>query len=76
MNSYQGKPGIIIGCTAAALGAMIQPVWAAETEVTNVQLNPTSKGFELVLGTQGDNRPPILRSIEAIHPFQTSAILS
>lgn len=59
MNSYQGKPGIIIGCAAAALGAMIQPVWAAETEVTNVQLNPTAKGFELVLGTQGDNRPPI-----------------
>ncbi len=59
MNSYQGKPGIVIGCAAAALGAMIQPVWAAETEVTNVQLNPTAKGFELVLGTQGDNRPPI-----------------
>lgn len=59
MNSYKGKPGIVLGCAAAALGAMIQPVWAAETEVTNVQLNPTSKGFELVLGTQGDNRPPI-----------------
>ena len=59
MNWYKGKSGIVIGCTAAALGAMIQPVWAAETEVTNVQLNPTSKGFELVLGTQGDNRPPI-----------------
>lgn len=59
MNWYNGKSGIVIGCTAAALGAMIQPVWAAETEVTNVQLNPTSKGFELVLGTQGDNRPPI-----------------
>lgn len=59
MNWYKGKPGIVIGCTAAAVGAMIQPVWAAETEVTNVQLNPTSKGFELVLGTQGDNRPPI-----------------
>lgn len=59
MNWYNGKPGIVLGCTAAAVGAMIQPVWAAETEVTNVQLNPTSKGFELVLGTQGDNRPPI-----------------
>ncbi|WP_299402514.1 AMIN domain-containing protein [Acaryochloris sp. IP29b_bin.148] len=59
MNWYKGKSGIVMGCTAAALGAMIQPVWAAETEVTNVQLNPTSKGFELVLGTQGDNRPPI-----------------
>lgn len=59
MNWYNGKSGIVMGCTAAALGAMIQPVWAAETEVTNVQLNPTSKGFELVLGTQGDNRPPI-----------------
>ena len=59
MNWYNGKSGIVIGCTAAALSAMIQPVWAAETEVTNVQLNPTSKGFELVLGTQGDNRPPI-----------------
>lgn len=59
MNSYKGKPGIVLGCAAAALGAMIQPVWAAETEVTNVQLNPTSKGFELVLGTQGDNRPPV-----------------
>lgn len=59
MNWYNGKSGIVMGCTAAALGAMIQPVWAAETELTNVQLNPTSKGFELVLGTQGDDRPPI-----------------
>lgn len=59
MNWYQGKSGIVIGCTAVILGVMIQPVRAAETEVTNVQLNPTSKGFELVLGTQGNNRPPI-----------------
>ena len=59
MNWYKGKPGILMGCTAAALSIMVQPARAGDTEVTNVQLNPTSKGFELVLGTQGDNRPPI-----------------
>lgn len=59
MNSTQGKSAIIFGCTAAVLGAMIQPVWAADTEITTVQLNPTAKGVELVLGAQGDARPPI-----------------
>ena len=48
-----------MGCTAAAVVVMAQPVWAAETEVTNIQLTPTTKGFALEINTQGNNRPPI-----------------
>lgn len=59
MNGYTGRYGAILGCTAAALGMISQPVMAAETEITNIQLNPTSGGFQLVFNTQGNQRPPI-----------------
>ncbi|MGF1601132.1 MAG: AMIN domain-containing protein [Thermosynechococcaceae cyanobacterium] len=36
-----------------------QPASAAQTEVTGVQLNPTSGGIQLVLNTQGNQRPPV-----------------
>ncbi len=59
MNWYQGRNGILMGCTAAILGTIAQPVYAAETELTGIQLRPTDVGFELVLNIQGNNRPPI-----------------
>jgi type IV pilus assembly protein PilQ len=59
VNGYKGRYGAILGCTVAALGAISQPVMAAETEVTGVQLNPTAGGFQLVLNTQGNQRPPV-----------------
>ncbi len=59
MNGYIGRYGALLGCTVAALGAISQPVKAAETEITGVQLNPTAGGFQLVLNTQGNQRPPV-----------------
>ena len=38
---------------------MAAPVYAAQTELTGVQLRPTNKGFELILNIQGNNRPPL-----------------
>ncbi len=54
---YQGLTGIPIG--AVVLTLIAHPVWAAPTEVTAIQLKPTSLGIELVFQTQGNNRPPI-----------------
>lgn len=59
MKLDQGFNWLPIGTTAVALALIVQPAWAAETEVTNIRLNPTSKGFELIFDLQGDNRPPI-----------------
>ena len=59
MNGYIGRYGALLGCTVAALGAISQPVKAAETEITGVELNPTAGGFQLVLNTQGNQRPPV-----------------
>ncbi len=59
MNGYQGRYGAILGCTVAAIGMVSQPAMAAETEITDIKLNPTSNGFQLVLNTQGNQRPPV-----------------
>ncbi|MGB7414910.1 MAG: AMIN domain-containing protein [Thermosynechococcaceae cyanobacterium] len=59
MNGYTGRYGAILGCTVAALGMVSQPASAAQTEITGVQLNPTSGGVQLVLNTQGNQRPPV-----------------
>lgn len=48
-----------IPIAATALTLIAQPVWAAPTEVTAIRLNSTQRGIELVLDTQGNNRPSI-----------------
>jgi type IV pilus assembly protein PilQ len=59
VNGYTGRYGAILGCTVAALGMISQPATAAETEITGVQVNSTAGGFQLVLNTQGNQRPPV-----------------
>lgn len=50
----------LTGIAIAAVSTLIaQPLWAAPTEITAIQLKPTSMGVELVFDTQGNNRPPI-----------------
>jgi len=53
---YYRFSGIPIAATALTL--LAQPGWAAPTQVTAIQLKPTTKGIELTLNTQGD-RPPV-----------------
>jgi len=53
---YYRFSGIPVAATALTL--LAQPVWAAPTQVTAIQLKPTAKGIELTLNTQGD-RPPV-----------------
>jgi type IV pilus assembly protein PilQ len=50
--------GLAIGCTATLLAA-VQPAHAAQTEITGVQVTPSGQGFELILKTQGNARPPV-----------------
>jgi type IV pilus assembly protein PilQ len=57
VKTYPGI-GSILGGGAIALLA-VQPVWAQTTEVTNVQLNQTDVGLELVLETENGDRPQI-----------------
>lgn len=46
--------------TAATIALMAsQPAAANPTQVTNVRLNPTSSGFEVVLETQGGKAPQV-----------------
>jgi type IV pilus assembly protein PilQ len=49
--------GLVVG--TAAMVSMVQPAHAAQTEIVGVQLMPAGNGFELLLKTQGNNRPPI-----------------
>lgn len=58
MKIQLGWPELVVS-TSATLVAFAQPVWAAQTEVTNVQLQTSQDGITLVLNTQGNNRPPI-----------------
>lgn len=58
MRQAQKISGIFMGGAVALLAT--QPVWAASTIVTGVQLNPKGSEFELVLETEaGDKRPQI-----------------
>lgn len=57
MQLNQGLGGISIAATVSALIA--QPAWAAPTEVTAVRLNRSASGVEVVLDTQGNNRPQV-----------------
>lgn len=75
MKRYQGLEAIAIGCTSALFVAVPQ-AWAAQTEITGVRVNPTAGGLQLILNTQGNNRPPVFtvnrgnRSIADINDSQ------
>lgn len=56
MKQLQGSGGLIAG---AAILLAAQPVWAAATQVTAVQLSPTNTGLNLVLQTSGGDRPQV-----------------
>ncbi len=58
MNWDIRRYGLAIGCTATLLAA-VQPAQAAQTEITAVQVTPAGQGFELILKTQGNARPPV-----------------
>lgn len=58
MKQAQALNGIVIGGAVSLLAT--QPVWAATTQVTGVQLNPTGSELKLILETKaGDTRPQI-----------------
>lgn len=58
MKQAQVLSGIVVGGAVSLLAA--QPVWAAATQVTGVQLNPGGKQLELILKTKsGDEKPQI-----------------
>jgi type IV pilus assembly protein PilQ len=50
--------GLTVG-SAAMVAAIHLPAQAAQTEITDVRLTPAGQGFELMLKTQGNNRPPV-----------------
>jgi type IV pilus assembly protein PilQ len=49
--------GLVVG--TAAMVSMVQPAHAAQTEIVGAQLMPSGNGFELLLKTQGNKRPPV-----------------
>jgi type IV pilus assembly protein PilQ len=62
VNGYQQRAGLAIAGLAVGVvgfGAMVQPAHAAQTEITNLQLVPTSNGIQLTLQVQGNMRPPV-----------------
>ncbi len=59
MNWDLRQYGLAVGCTAAIATVIALPAQAAQTEITGVQLTPVGQGFELMLKTQGNNRPPV-----------------
>lgn len=58
MNWDSKRYGLMVG-SAALVAAIHLPAQAAQTEITDVSLAPSGTGFELMLKTQGNNRPPI-----------------
>lgn len=50
---------VLVAGTTTVMALVAQPAQAAQTEVTNIQLRSGANGIELVLNTQGNNRPPI-----------------
>lgn len=58
MRLNQGISVLVAG-TTTVVALVAQPAQAAQTEVTNIQLRTGANGIELVLNTQGNNRPPI-----------------
>lgn len=58
MRLNQSISALVAG-TTTVMALVAQPAQAAQTEVTNIQLRSGANGLELVLNTQGNNRPPI-----------------
>lgn len=52
-----GLSGLWMGGAMVVMAA--QPVWAAPTQITGVQLNPTAAGIEVVLATRDGDRPQV-----------------
>lgn len=59
VKQLQGS-GVLFAGAAVLLAA--QPVWAAATQVTAVQLSPTERGINVVLATSTGDRPQIFTS--------------
>jgi type IV pilus assembly protein PilQ len=58
VNWDSKRYGLMVG-SAALVAAFHLPAQAAQTEITDVSLAPSGTGFELMLKTQGNNRPPV-----------------
>ena len=58
MNGLNGKAGLALAGITASV-AIAQPAFAAQTEITNIQLSPNASGIQLSLQVQGNARPPI-----------------
>lgn len=57
MKQYQGLRCLLLGGVAVVVA--VAPVHAAPTQVTGVQLRPTSGGVEVLLQTQSGDRPQV-----------------
>lgn len=60
MRQISGSGAIFAGAAITLLAT--QPVWAAATQVTGVQLNPTNGGLNVTLATAAGDRPQIFTS--------------
>ena len=60
MKQLQASGVLFAGAAVVLMAA--QPVWAAATQVTAVQLNPTERGINVVLATSTGKRPQIFTS--------------
>jgi type IV pilus assembly protein PilQ len=58
VKGLNGKAGFAIAGITTSI-VMAQPAFAAQTEITNIQLSPSASGVELSLQVQGNARPPI-----------------
>lgn len=57
MKPFQGLGGIVVGGATTLLVA--QSAWAAPTQVTNVRVNSTASGVDVVLETRAGDRPQV-----------------
>lgn len=57
MKQHLGLGEFFVGSTAVLLAT--QPAWAAAVQVTDVRLNPTNRGVEVILKTSQGGRPQI-----------------
>lgn len=57
MKQHLGLGEILLGGSVVLLAT--QPAWAAATQVTDVRLNPTNDGVEVILKTSQGERPQI-----------------
>ena len=57
MKQHLGWSSVIAGTAAVVVCA--QPAWSAPTQVTGVRVDPTQNGINLMLQTEGGDRPQI-----------------